>query len=85
MTSKTTEELRKHLKDAWPVECMEAHGAAGRMTEEVGVVQGPYDRWYRLFLDDQGDYWYQTMVGTEKGVVTEYEAIFGTRSTLKRA
>lgn len=85
MSNRTMEELKACLKDAWPVECMAAHGAADRLIEEIGTVQGAYDRWYKLFADQEGGLWYQVMIGTESGVVTEYEAIFGHKESLRRA
>ena len=76
---KTETELRECLRNAWPVECMEAHGAADRTIEEIGNVQGAHGRWYKLYSDSTGGYWYQTLYGTSAGVVTEYEAVFGHR------
>ncbi|MDO5345326.1 MAG: hypothetical protein Q4E91_06235 [Lachnospiraceae bacterium] len=84
MRNRTIEELKRCLKDAWPVECMAAHGAAEREIEEIGIVQGSYGRWYKLFSDKEGGYWYRVMIGTENGVVSEYEAVFGHKRTLKR-
>ena len=75
----TEEEIRLHLKNSWPVENMAAHGATDRTLEEVGTIPGEHGRWYRLYADSAGEYWYKTMIETKEGLATEYEAIFGRR------
>lgn len=80
----TQQELKEAIKNAWPIECMKAHGAEDRTVEEVGTIPSAYGRYLKVFRDNIGEYWYKTMIGTKDGVVSEYEAIFG-RPEKKRA
>lgn len=70
--------LAECLKDAWSIENMEAHGAAGRETKYIGeVVSG--SRIITLYRDDTGAYWYSTSYATENGVISQEQAVFGER------
>lgn len=72
----TTEHLESCLKKARSYESRDAYGAAGVTTVLIGtVMDGKYVR--DIYKDTDGNYWYKTRVQTAKGIVSEYEAIFG--------
>lgn len=69
-------DLEECLKGAYNYESREGHGVAGLSTEFVGTVKRG-NRLYDLHRDTAGNYWFEVRVITERGIVSEYEAIFG--------
>ena len=70
--------LAEEIKDAWPVECMAAHGAEDR------VLTYHSEKWignrkYTYYKDSQGSFWFKVSIATEQGVLPEEQAIFGKR------
>lgn len=78
----TANKLEDALKHAYSIENMEGHGAAGREIDHIGTVEFN-ERLYLLYQDNNGNYWYRVKRRTRKGIVSEYEAIFG-KKTIKK-
>lgn len=72
----TQEQLEEFMKHAYSYESREKHEAAGFATSFIGTVQLG-NRLYDLFADTGGNFWYINRIITNKGIVSEYEAIFG--------
>lgn len=69
------ESLREALKMAKSYENREAHGSTGN-TKKIGTEKLG-NRLYDIHIDQDGKYFYTVRIVTNKGPVSEYEAIFG--------
>ncbi|NBH28451.1 hypothetical protein D3Z60_22525 [Lachnospiraceae bacterium] len=70
------EQLEAFLKDAWSYESRDGWEAGELSTEFVGTVQQG-NRFYDIYVDIAGNYWYTVRIMTQRGIFPEYEAIFG--------
>ncbi len=74
----TQEQLKAFLKDAWSFESRAGWEADELSTEFIGTVQSR-ERFYDIYADTAGNYWYTVRIMTERGIVSEFEAVFGSR------
>lgn len=73
------EDLSKAWEQAWSLESIDAHEAAGRSMEYIGSREKG-NRIYDFFLDNAGYYWYRVRIRLTDGrTVTEEEDVFGHR------
>lgn len=72
----TQEELEDFLKEAWSYESREGWNTEELETEFIGTLQKG-NIFYDLYVDTEENFWYTVRVLTERGIVSEYEAIFG--------
>lgn len=72
----TQEQLERFLTEAWSYESRAGWDAEGLSTEFIGTVQ-KQGRLYDIYVDTSRNYWYTVRIITERGIVSEYEAIFG--------
>lgn len=72
----TQEQLEAFLKDAWSYENRAGWEAEGLATEFIGTVQRE-ERLCDIYVDTAGNYWYKVRIMTERGIVSEFEAVFG--------
>ncbi len=72
----TQERLEIFLKEAWSYENRAGWDAEEFETEFLGTLQRE-NRLYDIYVDTENNYWYAVRVITEKGIVSEYESIFG--------
>ena len=72
----TQEQLASILKKSWSYESRAGWDAEELTTEFIGTVQR-YGRLYDLYVDTAGNYWYTVRIVTQRGIVSEYESIFG--------
>mgnify|MGYP000043299687 CR=1 FL=1 len=72
----TAQQLEECMKNAYSYENREKHGAAGFQTTYIGTVQRGR-RLYDLYIDTNQSYWFKNRIITDRGVVSEYESIFG--------
>lgn len=70
------DELEIAWKNAYSIENMAAHGAAGRQINYIGTVERG-TRLYLFYRDSSGAYWFKNHIKTDRGIVPEYEGIFG--------
>lgn len=68
--------LRALLQRSRSYESRAGFGAEGLKTELVGIVRDG-DRLRYVYEDEAGNFWNKTKYETERGVVSEYEKIFG--------
>lgn len=62
--------------DAWSIECMEAHGAAGRQVDYIGS-RIEKNIIYDYYRDTAGKFWYGKRAVVNGQVVSMEEYIFG--------
>lgn len=73
----TQKQLEESLKEAWSFENREGWEAENLSTEFIGTLQKGI-RIYDLYIDTARNFWYTVRIITkEKGIVSEYESIFG--------
>lgn len=72
----TQEYLETVLKAAYSYESRDKWDAEGFPTEYIGTLQRS-SRFYDIYVDTAQNYWYKVRVMTERGIVSEYEAVFG--------
>lgn len=70
------DELEIAWKNAYSIENMAAHGATGRQMNYIGTVERG-TRLYLFYRDSSGAYWFKNNIKTDRGIVPEYEGIFG--------
>lgn len=69
----TAEELPHCLEKAMPIERrIGGKQKIGEDLREIGYIQ-KWNTCYRMFMDQDGNYWYQTLIETEHGLVDEKE------------
>lgn len=71
-----TGELKTAWENAYSIENMAAHGAAGRQISYIGTVERG-THLYLFYRDSSGAYWFKNHLKTDRGIVPEYEGIFG--------
>lgn len=72
----TQEYLEECLRKAYSYESRTGWDAEDLETVFIGtVLHGK--RIYDVYMDSSGKYWYKVRIITDKGAVTEYEAVFG--------
>lgn len=71
------EELEKLAEGSYSVESMAGHGAEGRDLTYLGMLNKGNKRVHLIYKDEANCYWYKTMYKTEKGLITDYEYLFG--------
>lgn len=79
----TQEQLKIRLKQAWNYESRDGWGAENLKTWMIGTVKRE-NKLYDIYADEKDNYWYKVRVITERGIVSEYEAIFGHPERKKR-
>ena len=88
------DELEIAYRNAWSLECMEAHGAGGRDVEYVGSqAGGPLDGErkngtviFDYYRDAEGGYWYQTRAWLpDRGIVSMDNYIFDRKRSRSRS
>ena len=72
----TQGQLKEFMKDAWSYESRAGWEAEEFTTKFIGTVQQE-ERFYDIYVDTEGNYWYKVRIMTGRGIVSEYEAIFG--------
>ncbi len=76
MGAYTPEELQEKLKQAYSYESRASHGKAHLKAEQIGTIKLG-NRLYDLHEDTDKNIWYTVRVITKRGIVSEFEAIFG--------
>lgn len=69
-------DLEEARRQAYNYESRRGWGVENLPTRFVGTM----DRGREIldfYVDSRGNYWYKTRIRTERGIVSEYEAIFG--------
>lgn len=69
-------ELEDLLEKAYNIESMERHGKGNREICMIGTLLWR-NRLYDIYMDSNGECWYSVRIVTDRGIVSEYEAIFG--------
>lgn len=70
------ERLRECLKNSYSYDNRAGWGAENLKTELLGVVREG-DCLNYVYEDEKGNYWNKKMYETGRGIVSEYEKIFG--------
>lgn len=68
------------MKEAWDnARSIESYDGDRSDLEEIGGQESALnpDKYYILYRDKQGNYWYRTEYWTDSGPLTEFEYIFG--------
>lgn len=76
MDAYTQEQLEEALSKAYNYGSRAGWKAEGLDTSYIGTVERQ-ERLCDLYVDTRGNYWYKVRVRTERGIVSEEEAIFG--------
>lgn len=74
--------LQEAYGNAVTIENREAYGAEHREIKYIGTIQKK-DRLYKYYKDDEGDYWYRTLIQTPHGPISMYEHIFGRKEKVR--
>lgn len=72
----SNEQLEICLKNAYSIENRAKHEVEDKPTIYVGTVKRE-KRLYDIYEDPEKRYWYKNRIVTDKGIISEYEAIFG--------